>query len=333
MKRPWGLLHNVVARINGAELWDLIGAISFEERCTGALETLHSEGKLRYKKLFKINDPESGYSNLVRQKTKQHLLVSQTFGVTTEDIVEVELFSPANIIVSSIHDFLTKTNGNVILDISSLPKRIFFPCLKLILNSDRVRNLIVTYSIPEDYTREPLGADTDPLGYFPLFSPQQVKPHEPEVIIIGVGYLPFDLGDLYQHFAEDVPVKVLFPFPPGPPSFQRNWQFLLDIFGEAESDSIPEPIRADARDVSYVFDVIGDLTSDGTKTACLLPFGPKPHSLAMALHSLKGKSKDIVLYTQPKAYHFDYSIGLRRSEGIPEAYGYCIKLSGNNLYF
>lgn len=331
MKRPWGYLQEVIARLEKKEQWDIIGAVSFEERCTGAQEVLYESKSLRNKLIFKINDPPSGYTDDVIRKTNTHINNFRKIGALDGDIYEMDLLDPAGIVVAKVREFIDASDGNLILDISSLPKRFFFPCLKLALASPKIRNLISAYSIPLRYTSDTLASDTDPMSSFPLFSSPHVVSDEPEIIIIGVGYLPFDLQGLRQQLSGKVPTKVIFPFPPGPPSFQRNWQFLMDIFGENQSESIPEPIRVDARDASYAFDIIDDLTLKGKLGAYLLPFGPKPHSLAMALHCLRSQ-KDHIFYTQPKAYHYDYSIGIKRIGELPEVYGYCIKLNSKNLY-
>jgi hypothetical protein len=312
--------------------WDVIGSVSFEERCTGTLETMHGAKKVGKKLFFRIADKPSMYSEKVSEKTEAHRASALELGLQNGEIHDLDIMFPAGAAVVAVNRFLGNSNGNVILDISCLPKRMFFLCLKLILTNPNVKNLIVTYSIPESYTHEPLALDTDPLSTLPLFGPTEARPPDPEVIIIDVGYLPFDLKALRAQFSSRIPEKVLLPFPPGPPSFQRNWRFLLDIFGEAETEVIPEPIRVDARDVSYAFDVIDDITSGGTLRACLMPFGPKPHSLAMALHLIRPGNKNQAQYTQPKAYHYDYSMGLKRLDGNPEVYGYCVKLNGKNLY-
>lgn len=332
MKRPWGLLHQVLSRLECGAKWDLIGAVSFEERCNGALEILSKTKRLGNRFLFDITDTSPRYREKARAKTNAHIGRAKSLGIDEKDILNIDLLSPANAYVGAIESFLNQSDGHVILDISSLPKRIFYPCLKLALANPKVKSLIAAYSCPESYTEESLATDTDPFGGFPLFSPATVHLEEPKVIIVGVGYLPFDLTGLTQQLSSKVPVNVLFPFPPGPPSFQRNWQFLLDIFGEAQSSLIPEPIRVDARDASYAFDLISDITDKGGKNSYLLPYGPKPHSFAMALHFLGGKGKDQLLYTQPKAYHYDYSIGLKRQGDFPETYGYCVILNKKNLY-
>jgi len=332
LKRPWGLLHQLFERMSTPGEWDLIGAVSFEERCNGTLETMHGTKKIGKKLFFRITDKLSIYTEKAAEKTEAHRVVGHAFGLRDAEIHDLNIMFPAGVAVATVNKFLSESKGNVILDISCLPKKLFFLCLKLILASKNVKNLIVTYSIPESYTQEPLALDTDPLSTLPLFGPTDPREPDPQVIIIDVGYLPFDLKALRAQFSSRIPEKILFPFPPGPPSFQRNWRFLLDIFGEAETEVIPEPIRVDARDVSYAFDVIDDITSGGTLRACLMPFGPKPHSLAMALHLIRPGNKNQAQYTQPKAYHHDYSIGIKRMAGIPEVYGYCIKLNNKSLY-
>jgi hypothetical protein len=61
-----------------------------------------------------------------------------------------------------------------------------------------------------------------------------------------------------------------------------------------------------AWDAELVYQTLARWTSDGTSLS-LAPFGPKPHTLGMALFATK---HDLSLwYTQPKVYHPDYTRG------------------------
>ncbi|MEK6364987.1 MAG: hypothetical protein V4803_04990 [Burkholderia gladioli] len=195
------------------------------------------------------------------------------------------------------------------------------------MRDENLRDLLVTYTVPISYTEEPLAEDLNPLSAFPGFSPD-LGIDEPKRIIASLGYTPFDLAGLQQQLGGRPLVSTLFPFPPGAPRYQRNWQLLLKLFGVGEA--METPIRVDAIDVSYAFDVLKSLTNSGQEHAFLLPFGPKPHSLAMLLHSIQFKS--VVQYTQPKIYHPEYSSGIKKINEDPVVYCYCIRLQGQDLY-
>jgi hypothetical protein len=127
---------------------------------------------------------------------------------------------------------------------------------------------------------------------------------------------------------QGVEFKLLFPFPPGPPNFQRNWKFVAQL--EQTLPLRSEPIRVEAYNVSDTFDHIVELTSRGTRPAVFAPYGPKPMSLAMCLFAILSGSP--VYYTQPQTYHPEYSIGVKEVGGFPLSYAYCIRLNGRDLY-
>jgi hypothetical protein len=326
--RPWGLINKVLARTS-INQWDFVGAVSFEDRCIASYElSKKSQSNIASTFLLRVDDSPSRYTSLINDKTNRNVTEFINRGANERDILRLNLFSPIGTLFDNYKNFVENSTGNVLLDMSCLPKRMLFPILRMTMESGNINNVIVSYSVPEKYTQEQLAEDPQPITTFPGMGGSDIEGKEPEIIIVGLGYLQFDLAELKQQLSGNVPVRVLFPFPPGAPAYQRNWKLLLSLYGE--EDRVPEPIRIDARDPSYAYDVLQDLTENGKLRAYILPFGPKPHSLAMALHSIKSGSE--MMYTQPKVYHPDYSIGIKQIRGEHEVYGYCIRLNGTDIY-
>ena len=84
------------------------------------------------------------------------------------------------------------------------------------------------------------------------------------------------------------------------------------------------------RDTSDAFDILMNMTGDGERRALMAPYGPKPISLAMCIYAIKHKAP--VYYTQPRAYHPEYSTGVSKVNSQPEIYAYCLRLEGKDLY-
>jgi len=65
----------------------------------------------------------------------------------------------------------------------------------------------------------------------------------------------------------------------------------------------------------------------------LLPIGPKPHTLGMAMAYLRLNGYAEITYSQPQAYRYNYSRGIAmNSEGKPHILAYCLKLGGRQLF-
>lgn len=145
-----------------------------------------------------------------------------------------------------------------------------------------------------------------------------------DLAIVGVGFAPLGLGDLLIGQYKDAEVKLLFPHPPGPPNYRRNWDFVRKIVSSFPSVSLNEMQRVHALDVSDAFDKICQLTNYGNYSTILAPYGSKPISLAMALYSIE--QGVAAYYTQPRFYSANYS------SGIKETYGYWIVKSNTKLF-
>ncbi len=190
--------------------------------------------------------------------------------------------------------------------------------------------MIVTYSVPEKYHDGALAEDPEPWAHIPLFGPPGYPDREFEFVIVGVGFLPFGLPELLKNEYRNVGVKFFFPFPPGPPTYQRTWNFVREIEKDFPIDH-SMLIRVDTYNVSDAFDYICSITDNNIKKAIMAPYGPKTISIAMCIYATLTDSP--VYYMQPNIYHPEYSSGIKRNgQGIPEIYAYCLRLDGNDYY-
>jgi hypothetical protein len=272
---------------------------------------------------LKILDPPSKDTAKILKNIQVNLAKLQNVPNLNFTVEDHDLLEPYSKIIESLRGFIQNGSGNVIVDISTLPKRFFFPIIR-ILSTSNIQNFIVTYSTPEKYCSHELSADPYSWDHLPLFSPMKVPEPPIDLAIVGVGFMPFGLPELLLSNYNATPVKFLFPFPPGPPNYQRTWDFMRKIeksFTFKPSDNI---IRLDSNNMPDAFAYIVSETDTGNKQAVFAPYGPKPISLAMCLYAT---IKDCyVYYTQPNYYNPEYSSGYK------ETFAYCITLNGQSLY-
>lgn len=306
----------------------MLGCLSCEERCLATYQYMSANRFLTLQRLFLIEDPESVYSALSRTKLTSRSEEYVRGGGCKNDIENHPLFERIELLVNSANAFITMGHENIVLDVTSFPKRFFLPILRLLMQAESVKSLIVTYTVAEQYAIDSLAEDPEPWRHLPLFAPPFPEP-KARVLIIGLGFETLGLPDLVEHDFHDVDTRLLFPFPPGPPAFQRTWEFVRRLEAGVLKHS-HEPMRVAALDTSDIFDHILSVTDEGRKYAVLAPFGPKPMSVAMGIYATLTQCP--VYYTQPRVYNPNYSVGIKRCSGGPEIYGYCVKLQGKDFY-
>lgn len=320
--RPLGELSWILNKLP-IEKWDIIGCLSFEDRFKGALQYLTENEKAGNAIYFKITDPPSKDSKLVNEKITKNVAEFLSLNRSENEIQDFKLLDSTNKIVESIKAFLDSSDGNIILDISTFPKRFFFPILKILLQHNLI-NLLVTYTNPQSYCKEDLSGNPDSWSNLPLFGNVSYPEPPIDLAIVGVGFMPFGLPRLLVGKYSSTPVKFLFPFPPGPPNYQRTWEFMRKIeksFNLKENDRI---IKLDANNLADAFDYIVHESGNGQKEVIFAPYGPKPISLAMCLYAIKYNSA--VYYTQPHYYNPNYSVGIKST------FCYSIILNSKMLY-
>lgn len=325
--RPWGDLRWLLSRLP-VEVWDFLGCIAPEERSLAAWEMLKRSRKLGRYRFLEIIDPPSRFSRTSEDRRDQIRDNFEFLGGNLGSIRREQLFARTDRLLAFIESFISATDGNIVLDISALPKRFFFPFLKVMLVDIRVKNLSVTYTVAERYGTGPLAEDPEPWGHLPLFAPSYPL-RDTEVVVVSVGFQALNLPPLGDQQYESAEFQLLVPVTGFTPDHHRIWEFLYS-FDKDLGHNVASVKWVDWKDISELFAHLQILTENGERGSVLAPYGPKPISLAMLLFSrLSGAG---VYYTQPKAYNAEYSVDVRNVDGFPEVYLYPLKVDGEELY-
>ena len=221
--RPWGPLQWIEGKLPGGR-WSLLGTLGTEDRCTSVFSRMNQ--KCQNQTFLKIMDPHVASKSqfVARHREIERLLVD--FGMNPDnDLEEVNLLEEIDAVENTVNKFKEASMTKVLLDISSMPKRWFFPVLRFLLSDDSVHTLVVCYSVAASYSDQ-LSSDPSPIAPLPTFGLSDVE-ESYDNLIIGVGFAPLGLKELFEW---DIGrVRYLFPFPPGPPNYFRNWDFLRKL--------------------------------------------------------------------------------------------------------
>lgn len=326
--RPWGPIEWVLPRCPVAH-WSLFGCLGTEERSLGVWQYLSTSRRLSTVRLLRISDAPSRFAQMAADMEEQRVQQFTAGGGDPLRIQDHKLTESHFKIVSSIDSFIAEAGESIVLDVSSFPKRFFFPVLKrLIRKSNLVRNLIVTYTIPTGYTEGKLAENVDDWDHLPLFT-GSYSPGRPEMFVIAVGFEAFGLQDRVEHGESGLPIKLLLPFPAPPAAFRRSWELVRKLQRHRPPE-VFQLYRTDAGEVADAFDRVISLTNGGRRTAILAPFGPKPISVAICIFATLTESE--VFYTQPTVYHPQYSVGIAMRNNVPAINAYCLRLDGQDYY-
>ena len=325
--RPWGAFSWILSKYPDLK-WDFIGSLWTEERGLSAWQLLHNQHQLASTYFARVFEPPSRYTAIASEKMQALRAQYQAMGGLPGDVHDHELFDRAGSIENTIKLFIKQSGPNVILDISSLPKRYFFPFVKFLIREKRIENLIFTYTLPRAHTKK-LAENYQDWNTLPMFQGTYPEPNT-DMLVVSVGYLAMGLPEQLEHDNPHLSLKVLLPFPPGPPSFQKTLDLVRLIRKNLRADRL-SLVRVSAVDMPDAYDHILAHTRNGELSANFAPFGPKPISLAMAIFASAFNRP--VFYNQPRTYNPDYSIGVATAaDGLPETYGYCIRLRGHDYY-
>ncbi len=322
--RPWGKLDWLLPKISNVS-WNLIGCLGTEDRSLEVYRRLVS--KLGTTKLFSIRDEDFKYSDSTKSILEDRFNeVCNLAGRDASDIVEDhELLETHDEILCPVEEYISGKQ-DVILDVSSMPKRFFFPILKILFTSVNIKTLIFTYTVPESSKTGKLSENFTHWTHLPLFSGGGTDDgNEAKVLIIGVGFDPMGIPQALSPDGHGIPIKLLFPFPAPLSAVKRAWEFVRNIEkGRSREGGNLELVRVEAKNPSDSFDSLCTLSNQGQRKIELAPFGPKTVSVAMCIFATLTESE--VFYTQPKKYASDYSTG------VSEVFAYAIKLNGHSFY-
>lgn len=319
--KPWGHIDWLLSFYPSAA-WTLISGIGFERRSATLIEHLSSNGtKLSDIHCIHVDDPENEHTARIDQLTNEHLnIINASIGGIS--VTRSRLLGPHQQWYDLVEFLAEEGNTSVILDITSLPKRISLFILKQLLSQPKIENLVVCYTKAQGYREGYLAQDVQPPSALPGFGLDSTRKDE-SVVVMSVGYSAFDLREVLQE-ASSPDIHFLMPFPPASPSFRRSWKF-LKILNEKLELVEPTVERISAYDTFAVYDwIMGLMNKD--KNLIMLPLGPKPHSLAMALAQIDSKDNAEIIYPQPRLYHPDYATGVHRERnGRPSILAYAMR--------
>ena len=318
---PWGHIEWLLEWYP-ARKWTVISAISFESRCTAAIEFLVSTtDKFDQVYVLRIDDPPNIHTQVIRDRTDQnrYVLDSCLEGISH---IAAHLMEPPSRWDKLVTDICRKRSRSVILDVSTLPKRIALFVLRQLLRNDSVKDIIVCYTRAGGYREGPLSYDERPPETLPGFGHVE-SGEKQKVFIVSVGYTRFDLRQVLKETSSR-DIFFLMPFPPASPSSRRTWRF-LKMLNEDLGPTRPVLRRFNAIDMFATYQwLVGNMRPDALTT--MLPLGPKPHSIAMALAQLKHQECSQLVYPQPQRYHPDYSAGTHMDfNGRPSILGYALR--------
>ena len=131
--RPWGMFEWILGRIKSRK-WSYLGCYSVEERCLAAFEFLSGKGLIANYSFIKVCDPKSHFSEEVDRAFDRITELFINLGGDPDNVREEELFLKDFKLNESINAFIDECAGNIILDISSFPKKFFSPMLSCCLD-------------------------------------------------------------------------------------------------------------------------------------------------------------------------------------------------------
>lgn len=325
--RPWGLLDWVL-RKTSTLTWSLFGCIGTEVRSLTVWDYLNVHNLHAEPCLLRIEDKPSRFSSTIAQLLKQRETEFVASNGNLSVIKDHLLLESYSAIVTETERYLTKCGHSVILDVTALPKRFFFPILRLLLSRDSVRNLIVTYTFPNKHTEGKLAENPMEWDHLPLFAGRYGH-EKPTMMVIGVGFETLGLQGQIDQGDSGLPIKLFLPFPSQPISYRRELDMVRKLQRRRSANGF-EVYRTDSKDISDPFERLVTLSNNGKHRMVLAPFGPKPLSVAMCIFAALSDSP--VFYTQPSVYHPEYSVGVARINGLAETYAYCLRLEGRNYF-
>ena len=319
--KPWGPLDWLLPKL-GICGPVVVGCLAAERRSIDVPRRLYREGASRVS-LLHVQDEPSRYTEQTSRKLEENRgLLAR---VKLDEELTAALLAPDEKIVAAF-DAMCSSAGqdfDLVLDISCFPKRFFFLMVKRAIRDRRIGTLVVAYTQPRTpgYASGRLAEDPDPVKPIPGFGPIR---GESRTLVVGVGFETLGLPLLIDEFRDETRrIRVLMPFPPGQPYTRRIWRFLqrLDVEG------IEKVVyRVNALDAFGSYAQIEDMVPKGEAMGppTLAPYGPKPISLGMCLYAMKYQAQ--VVYTQPRVYNPDYTVGVGR------AWGYCLKYAKRRTF-
>lgn len=320
--KPWGHIDWLLPKIKDTN-WKGVFCPSFEDRSVATPYWV--KNRLNGGEHFgiRIVDPPSKYTNdIIKTTNRNDSEIMNHLGNKYHPLSE-DLLAEASKWNSLACEITKDTDCSILIDISTMPKRVYLFLIKRFLASDNVKDLVVSYACAQKHKEGKLTENASPPSSLPGFA-RVSESEEPSSAIVSVGYMAFNFAEFIEDHSATTAPRFLFPFPPGSPSFRRNWRRLHDLLPAMEHQA--EIKRIHAMDMFAALEWIKSLAPLMKGNIDLVPLGPKPHVLAMGLaHQYLGDSAELI-YSQPHLYHPDYSTGIAKGpDGKPDIYAYCLR--------
>ena len=124
--RPTGPLRWMIGKFSEIAAWDVIGTIAAEDRSTAVLGEINNLQKLGEARLVQVIDEDSEFLKQCLEASQNNrenvqAMLGEEFGVFEMDLMAE--FDELNELMASLSNGISP---NVILDITSFPKRFFF---------------------------------------------------------------------------------------------------------------------------------------------------------------------------------------------------------------
>ncbi|MGX1101171.1 hypothetical protein [Amorphus sp. MBR-141] len=332
--RPWGQIDWLLGRLE-VKAWSMIGCCGTEKRSISLAKHL-GRADLHHVRMIEILDPQPLDPKAVEERLTEHRAALADAGYSENDIVRDEpLVADLDTITDIVAGLVEAGSTSLLVDLTSLPKHWFFPLIRAALAEAAIKDVVACYTAGFGYAPI-LSENISPLRVLPSFAGDAPRSRHGS-LIIGIGFEPTGLDALLADQPSDA-IRLIFPFPPGPPGHQRNWMFVKSIEELTSKKQIDPPDRVHIHmyDCPQIFDALCEMTDGGRISSALAPYGPKTVSLAMCLFALAAEKAQRaavpVYYAQPLRYALDYTAGAAMRGDAPDAVGYCLRLAGRDLY-
>jgi len=336
MRLPSGSLSELKPLLDGQKI-SLLGCLSFEERCTAVpiwLRATYVNDLTAMRMIYIVSkgDVYPDYTTLAEQRSEGNRVILRQNGINirrTEGIshlpeIEANLFEVEDELLDIYDDFVEAAKGStVIFDITSFPKRYFCLFVKRLMQDRLIGNVIVTY------TSAGSGGYAKRLAFSP-----QLPDHLPgfpfaigdeaNSLVVSVGFELLGMRPLVESYLEKrAPKFILSIAEEGLPA-RRQWTTLKFLVDSLRTMPITDHVAVIATwDAERVFQKLNSWHEDSSGMV-LAPFGPKPHTLGMAIFATANDSA--LVYTQPRSYNPLYT------QGVGSTRGYVLKWDGLTCY-
>jgi len=325
VRLPWGPLAKIQELFLKQSDFALLGCLSFEERSCAVPERLTGR-HCKQIRLLEIRDPIDAFpDNRIEAQEKVSINRDRLERAGIAFSTEVhDLLTPEDGLLDIIdYGFEYPETKTLVLDITALPKRFFCLFVKRLTLFHQFDNIVATYTLvgSNGYTHEHLAEDPMSCDHLPGFAAPLPAKRGGETLVVSVGFEALSIRSLFDVYRDRRgDVKAIMSFPADLGAIRRGWTTLREMTAETQYAVERANVEVVATwDAETVYKVLGRW-SEVADGLTLAPFGPKPHSLAMALFATKSDCG--LYYTQPKSYNPDYS------HGVGDTWAYVIKWSG-----